>query len=150
MTLTPILPTMKTLLALCVLCSLCGCELFRGATNPQQVDWYDRTLGDRDGLRGYRVRVEVSEPGSRIEVNGEHVTTLTNTTGEIILWADANGTFRDNHVTVIKAYPVHTNQFVQKLEFSSRPQRTYVPHAIYFNLSLDTFKPVERIETKSK
>ena len=122
-----------------------GCQ-----TNPEQVDWWDRSLGERDGLRPYHVKVEVSDPGSRIEVNGEHVVTLTNTTGEIILWADANGTFRNNHVTVVKAYPVHTNQFVQIHTFSSALQRTYVPHAIYFNLSLDTVKPIERIESKSK
>lgn len=144
---------MKTLLALCALTFFLGCESAGVKSifppNPERVDWWDRTLGHRDGLRAYHVQVE-SAPGSRIEVNGEHLITLTNTTGEIILWADANGTFPHDHVTIIKAYPSSSNQFLQTLTFSSVLQRTYVPHAIYFDLSLEKVRPLERIETKTK
>ena len=58
------------------------------------------------------------------------------------------GTFRNDHTTTIQAYPVRTNQFVQVKTFSSRYQRTYVPHAIYFNLNLDSARPRERIDVK--
>ena len=130
---------MKRALLLVLLSIFCGCETpstLPPHLQPGRVDWWDRSLGQRDGLRAYHVQVEVTEAGSKIEVNGELVTTLTNTTGEIILWADGNGTFRNNLVTVVRANPVRAGQYPQTKTFSSALQRTYVPRQLYFNLSM--------------
>lgn len=137
---------------------LCGCETMKKIfppdpyagkehLDPQRVDWWDRSIRDRHGLRAYHVKVEASHPGVRIEVDGEHVTTLEGNKGEILLWADANGTFRNNQVVVVKAYPGGANQLVQALSFSSAGQQTFVPRSIYFDMRLDKVTPVQRYES---
>jgi hypothetical protein len=121
-----------------------GCESLAPTAGPQPTAqrpvnrdpkrWWDPALGERDGLRGYRVAVEVSDPGSKIEVNNEFVGTITNTTGEIILWGNDNGTFRGDRLTTIKANPVKGGQFVQAKTFDER--RDPIPHSLFFNLAL--------------
>ncbi len=122
-----------------------GCET-PTPVNPNARDWYDRALGNREGYRGYRVAVEVSDPGCRIEVNGEHVATITNKVGEIILWADADGKFRGNQVTRIVANPVKPGQHQQSKVFASVRDRVSVPHQLYFDLNLEPTKPTEKID----
>ena len=148
---------MKPLVLLALLTLLCGCEtanLFSRDPNapkppadPNRRDWYDRSLGERDGLRGYRVVVEVSDPGCRIEVNGEHVATLTNTLGEIILWGEPDGRFRPRRFANIIANPVHPGQHQQAKYFPAGDDRM-IPRRLYFDLKLEPTKATEKIDVK--
>ena len=124
---------------------LVGCET-PTPSDPNARDWYDRGLGNRDGYRGYRVAVEVSDPGCRIEVNEEHIATITDKVGEIILWGDSDGRFRGNQITRIVANPVKPGQHQQSKIFSSSAERTPVPHRLYFDLNLQPTKPTEKID----
>jgi len=126
---------------------LVGCES-PAPLDPNSRDWYDRGLGERDGFRGYRVSVEISDPGCRIEVNGEHVATITNTVGEIILWGDPDGKFRGDQVVRIMANPVKPGQHQQSKVFSSLDERVPVPRRLYFDLNLEATKPVEKIDLR--
>ena len=129
------------LVCICVV----GCES-SAPLDPNARDWYDRGLGNRDGYRGYHVAVEVSDPGCRIEVNGEHIATLTNTIGEIILWGDSDGRFRGDQVVKIVANPVKPGQHQQSKIFSSINDRVPVPRRLYFDLNLEPAKPTEKID----
>jgi len=121
--------------------------LFIGCQSPPT--WYDRELGKRDNYWGYRVAVEVSDPGCRIEVNNEHVATITNTVGEIILWGYSDGRFRQNQLVHILAYPVKHGQYQQSKHFYNRDRdREPIPHRIYFDLNLEPTKPTEKMDIK--
>ena len=113
---------MKTLL-LCVLCVLCGC-----VSNPG----FDESIPEWHGKRAYHVRVEVSDPGCHIEVNGQLATTLTNTVGEILVWAHTDGNIHDKYLLVV-ANPVKPGQHQQRKIFRDGDG---VPHSLYFDLNL--------------
>ena len=132
---------MKTVLSVaCVFFILCGCEtgpvskLFPPEPNTAENrrDWWDRSLGQRDGRRGYRVPVEVSDAGCHIEINDELVATLTNRVGEIIVWAHDDGQIHESRLVIV-ANPVLPGQFQQRKVFLEHDR---VPRRLYFDLRL--------------
>jgi hypothetical protein len=136
-----------------VISLIAGVFVFAGCQTPSPTDqnrkdWYDRALGKRDNCWGYRVVVEVSDPGCRIEINKEHVATLTNTVGEIILWGYSDGRFRKNQVVRIVANPVRPGQNQQTKTFFNTAGREPIPHQIYFDLNLELTKPTEKMDIK--
>ncbi len=84
--------------------------------------------------------VETSDPGSRIEVDGEYVGVSPL---KVTIWGDRDGTFHgggDGH-TVFKAYPVKPGQFMQTKSFLNGAQQFMfgqedrVPRRLYFDLN---------------
>ena len=88
----------------------------------------------------YAIFIETSDPGSRIEVDGEYVGTAPLT---VTIWGDKDGTFHgagDGH-TVFAAYPVRSGQFIQKKSFLNGAQafmfgqEDRIPARLYFDLN---------------
>jgi hypothetical protein len=142
----------KSFPALLVLLVIVGCKTRSNQNNGN--NWYDPTLGHKilgknDLCWGYRVGVEVSDPGCRIEVNEELVATLTNTTvGEIILWGYRDGRFRENQSVRIVANPVKSGQHQQVKTFYNQREREHIPHKMYFDLNLEPVKPTEKVDVR--
>jgi hypothetical protein len=92
------------------------------------------------GTIAYDVLIEASEPGARIEANGEH---LGNTPLRLKIFGDTDGTFHDfgSYHYVIRAFPLHTNQFPQVRFFrtgrSFTPQDR-IPERIFFDMNQNT------------
>lgn len=89
------------------------------------------------GTMAYNVTVESSEPGVRVEVNNEPVGTTPLT---LKIFGDPDGTFHDfgSYEYVVRAFPLHTNQFVQTRVFRTGKMFTpedYIPHQIYFDMN---------------
>lgn len=89
------------------------------------------------GTMAYHVPVESSDPGARIEVNGEYVGTTPLT---LKIFGDPDGTFHDfgSYEYVVRAFPVRTNQFVQTRVFRTGKMfsgEDYIPSQIYFDLN---------------
>src|SRR6266446_9355004 len=65
-----------------------------------------------DHTMAYNVQVEASEPGVKIEANGQFV---GNTPCTLKIFGDPDGTFHDfgGYYYVVQALPVKTNQYVQ-------------------------------------
>src|ERR1041385_8538507 len=89
------------------------------------------------GTMAYDVLVEASEPGARIEANGE---TLGNTPLHLKIFGDTDGTFHDFGADfyVVQAFPLTTNQHVQTRLF--RTGRGFngedqIPKRIYFDMT---------------
>jgi hypothetical protein len=92
------------------------------------------------GTMAYNVRVEASEPGARIEVNGEYV---GNAPIDIKIFGDRDGTFHDfgSYYYVIRALPVATNQYVQTRVFGTGrgfTHQDHIPDRVYFDMSQNT------------
>ncbi len=112
-----------------------GAALLMGLTGCQSIP-----AGAERGPHGtmaYHVPVETSEPGARIEVNGEFVghSPLT-----LKIFGDPDGTFHDfgSYEYVVRAYPVRTNQFVQTRAFKTGRMfsgEDFIPSQIYFDLN---------------
>src|SRR5438132_3787629 len=70
------------------------------------------------GTIAYDVLVEASEPGARIEANGEHV---GNTPVHLKIFGDTDGTFHDfgSYYYIVRAFPLTTNQFPQVRVFQT-------------------------------
>ncbi len=90
-----------------------------------------------NGTMAYNVSIESSEPGVRIEANGEYV---GNTPLTLKIFGDADGTFHDfgSYFYVVQAFPLHTNQFVQTRVFRTGRLFTpedYIPRQIYFDMN---------------
>ncbi len=107
---------------------IAGC----GTTSPDS----GKVERGRDGTIAYLVEVESSEPGARIEANGDYVgkTPLT-----LKIFGDRDGTFHNfgSQEYTLKAYPVKSGQFVQTKVFRTGgwfSQEDQVPHRIYFDL----------------
>jgi len=90
-----------------------------------------------DGTIAYNVLIEASEPGVKIQANGQDVgvTPLT-----LKIWGDRDGTFHDfgSYYYIIEAFPLHTNQFVQTAMFRTGHLFTpedYIPRRIYFDMN---------------
>lgn len=90
-----------------------------------------------DGTVAYKVEVESSTPGARIEVNDDYIgrTPLT-----LTIYGDKDGTFHNfgSKDYVIRAFPVATNEFVQTKVFRTGgwfSEEDRVPKRIYFDLS---------------
>jgi hypothetical protein len=89
------------------------------------------------GTMAYNVLVESSEPGVRIEANGEVV---GNTPLTLKIFGDPDGTFHDfgSYEFVVQAFPLHTNQFVQTRVFHTGRSFTpedRIPQRIFFDMN---------------
>src|SRR5262245_28460788 len=89
------------------------------------------------GTIAYNVLVEASEPGVRIEVNGEYV---GNAPLNLKIFGDKDGTFHDfgSYVYVIRALPVGTNQYVQTRVFRTGKMFTpqdRIPQRVFFDMN---------------
>ena len=90
-----------------------------------------------NGTIAYDVLIEASEPGARIEANGEDVGTAPL---RLKIFGDPDGTFHDfgSHAYEIRALPVATNQYAQLRFFRTgqmfSPQDR-IPRRIYFDMN---------------
>ena len=89
------------------------------------------------GTIAYDVLIEASEPGARIEANGEDV---GNTPVHIKIFGDPDGTFHDfgSYSYVIRALPLTTNQYQQVRVFQTGHWMTpedRIPKQIYFDMN---------------
>jgi len=85
----------------------------------------------------YDVSVEASEPGARIEANGE---LLGRTPLHLKIYGDPDGTFHDfgSYYYIVRALPVTTNQFAQVRAFRTGHFFTpedHIPQRIYFDMN---------------
>lgn len=122
---------MKTTLILAASAVVCltGCE-----SVPPGVE------SGPHGTIAYDVLIEASEPGARIEANGE---SLGNTPLHLKIFGDKDGTFHDfgSYYYVVQALPLTTNQFAQVRFFGTGrhwgPEER-VPQRIYFDMNQRT------------
>src|SRR5881392_2134705 len=89
------------------------------------------------GTIAYDVLVEASEPGARIEANGESV---GNTPLHLKIFGDKDGTFHDfgSYYHVIQALPLTTNQFAQVRYFGTGRHwapEDRIPQRGYFDMN---------------
>ena len=96
------------------------------------------------GTIAYLVEIESSEPGARVEANGDYI---GNTPTTLKIFGDKDGTFHNfgSSDYVIRVFPVKTNQFVQTRVFRTGgwfAQEDMIPKRLFFDLS-------ERSETFS-
>jgi hypothetical protein len=89
------------------------------------------------GTVAYDILVEASEPGARIEANGEYV---GNTPVHLKVFGDRDGTFHDfgNYDYVIQAAPLATNQFAQVRAYGTGRGWTHadaIPQRVYFDMN---------------
>jgi hypothetical protein len=92
------------------------------------------------GTMAYDVLVEASEPGARIEANGEY---MGNTPIHLKVFGDPDGTFHDfgSLYFTIRALPLATNQFVQTRFFRTGHGLTpedRIPQRIFFDMNQQT------------
>ena len=114
------------LASLIVALGLCGCAT---NSNPQSEHGPGGTIA-------YKVEVESSTPGARIEVNEDYIgkTPLT-----LTIFGDKDGTFHNfgSKDYVIRAFPVTTNQYPQTKVFRTGgwfSEEDRIPGRIYFDL----------------
>src|SRR6185503_10255157 len=89
------------------------------------------------GTMAYDVLVEASEPGARIEAEGNQV---GNTPIHLKIFGDTDGTFHDfgSFQYVIRALPLTTNQFAQARVFGTGrffTREDRIPQHIYFDMN---------------
>ena len=89
------------------------------------------------GTIAYSCLIEASDPGAKIEVNGEM---LGGTPLNLKIFGDKDGTFHDfgSYYYIVKAYPVTTNQYMQVKYFGTGRHGTYedgVPRHLYFDMN---------------
>ena len=111
---------------LAALALLTGCE-----TLPPNVEHGPH------GTIAYVVSIEASEPGAKIEANGEYV---GNTPVRIKIFGDRDGTFHDfgSPYYVIKALPLATNQYPQTAWFGTGRlfgREDKIPERINFDMT---------------
>jgi hypothetical protein len=77
-----------------------------------------------NGTMAYLVKIEANEPGVHIEANGQNIGAAPLT---LKIFGDSDGTFHDfgSYYYIIRALPVHTNQYVQTAVF--RTGRWFTP-----------------------
>ena len=90
-----------------------------------------------DGTIAYDVLIEASEPGARIEANGQNI---GNTPVHLKIFGDKDGTFHDfgSYEYIIQAFPLATNQFVQTRVFRTGRMFTpedHIPTRIFFDMN---------------
>ena len=90
-----------------------------------------------EGTIAYNVEIESSEPGARVEANGDYVRKTPIT---LKIFGDRDGTFHNfgSQQYVIQVFPVHTNQFVQTRVFRTGgwfSQEDNIPKHLYFDLN---------------
>ena len=99
------------------------------------------------GTMAYDVLVEASEPGARIEANGENI---GNAPLHLKIFGDTDGTFHDfgSYFYIVRAFPLTTNQYVQTRVFRTGRGFTpedQIPKRIYFDMNqpAPTYGPLE-------
>jgi hypothetical protein len=90
-----------------------------------------------NGTMAYSVVIEASEPGARIEANGE---VLGNTPLTLKVFGDPDGTFHDfgSDFYGIRALPLTTNQYAQTRLFGTGRwfgPEDRIPERIYFDMN---------------
>ena len=81
--------------------------LLAGCMTPTDgSDWWDKSIGKKGDLWPYRVQVEASDPGVKIEMNDDLVATLEGKTGEVIVWGYKDGRLRERQTVRLVAHPV--------------------------------------------
>ena len=85
----------------------------------------------------YNVLIEASEPGARIEANGQNI---GNTPVHLKIFGDRDGTFHDfgSYDYVVQAFPLATNQFPQTRVFRTGHLLTpedHIPSRIFFDMT---------------
>ena len=85
----------------------------------------------------YDVLIEASEPGARIEANGEMI---GNSPVHLKIFGDPDGTFHDfgSYYYTVRALPLATNQFAQVRWFRTGRGFTpedQIPKNIYFDMN---------------
>jgi hypothetical protein len=105
---------------------LAGCQTLPPGAEP----------GPR-GTMAYDVLVEASEPGARIEANGED---MGNTPVHIKIFGDPDGTFHDfgSPYYLVRALPLTTNQFEQVRYFGTGQwfgPEDRIPQQIHFDMN---------------
>ena len=90
-----------------------------------------------NGTMAYDVLIEASEPGAKIEANGE---VIGNAPIHLKIFGDPDGTFHDfgSEYYVINALPVTTNQFPQARWFGTGHMfgpEDKIPNRVYFNMN---------------
>src|SRR5258706_15322527 len=89
------------------------------------------------GTMAYDVLIEASEPGGRIEANGEFI---GNTPIHLKIFGDTDGTFHDfgSYFYIVRAFPLTTNQYVQTRVFRTGRGFTpedQIPKRIFFDMN---------------
>jgi len=89
------------------------------------------------GTMAYNVLIEASEPGARIEANGQNI---GNTPVHLKIFGDRDGTFHDfgSYDYVVQAFPLATNQFPQTRVFRTGHLLTpedHIPSRIFFDMT---------------
>ena len=92
------------------------------------------------GTVAYDVLIEASEPGARIEANGEVV---GNTPVTLKIFGDRDGTFHNfgSYEYIIRALPVVTNQFAQMRVYRTGDifmPEDRIPQRIHFDMNVNT------------
>jgi hypothetical protein len=90
-----------------------------------------------NGTMAFYVLIEASDPGARVEVNGEQV---GNTPVRLKIWGDPDGTFHDFGADyyVVRGLPLTTNQFTQARYFQTghfMSGEDRIPDRIYFDMN---------------
>jgi len=108
--------------------------LLAGCSTPPSAEQAER---GPDGTIAYRVEIEASEPGVRIEANNDYVGKAPMT---LTIHGDKDGTFHNfgSQEYVIRAFPLSTNQAVQTKVFRTGgwfSQEDQIPKRIYFDMN---------------
>jgi hypothetical protein len=96
-----------------------------------------------DGTIAYTIEIETSEPGARIEVNGDYV---GNAPTSVKVFGDKDGTFHNfgSDEYVIQAFPVKPGQKVQTKVFYTGKwfgNEDQIPKRLFFDFNIsDTGK----------
>jgi len=96
-----------------------------------------------NGTMAYDVLIEASEPGARIEAEGNFV---ANTPTHLKIFGDPDGTFHDfgSEYYAIRALPLTTNQFAQVRMFGTGRwfgPEDRIPQRIYFDMNQPSYEP---------
>ena len=126
--------------ALGVLLALAGC-----ATSSSTAEKPER---GPNGTIAYMVQIETSEPGARIEANGDYVGKSPTT---LKIFGDKDGTFHNfgSYEFIIKAYPVRQGQYLQTKVFRTGGWFTAedrIPTRLYFDLDLQPTTTTQKID----
>src|SRR5262245_33834420 len=95
------------------------------------------------GTMAFHVLLEASEPGARIEANGE---SIGNTPITLKIFGNPDGTFHDfgSYYYLIQAMPLVTNQFPQTRVYRTGrywSPKDHIPEKIYFDMNVNTPPP---------
>jgi hypothetical protein len=92
------------------------------------------------GTMAYLIQIEASDPGAKVEVNGEYI---GDTPVRLKMFGDSDATFHDfgSPYYVVRALPKTTNQFVQTRVFHTGHMfgpEDRIPERLYFDMNQNT------------